>query len=122
MTRTVLIPVLLAGLLALAYGAYLAIGVMRQSPGNERMQEIGQAIREGASAYLNRQYTIIAAIGLALALVLYLGGFVNSVLGWKTALLFLFGATLSASAGYVGMNVSVRSNYRTAEAARRGVG
>jgi K(+)-stimulated pyrophosphate-energized sodium pump len=122
MTRTVLIPVLVAGLLALAYGAYLAVGVMRESPGNERMQEIGQAIREGASAYLNRQYAIIAVIGLVLALVLFLGGLVTPALGWKTSLLFLFGATLSASAGYVGMNVSVRSNYRTAEAARRGLG
>ncbi|MGC2191136.1 MAG: sodium/proton-translocating pyrophosphatase, partial [Candidatus Dormiibacterota bacterium] len=102
MTRTVLIPVLVAGLLALAYGAYLAVGVMRESPGNERMQEIGQAIREGASAYLNRQYTIIAVIGLVLALVLFLGGLVTPALGWKTSLLFLFGATLSASAGYVG--------------------
>ncbi len=85
------------------------------------MQEIGQAIREGASAYLNRQYTIIAVIGVALAILLALGGLINSSLGWQTALLFLFGAALSASAGYVGMNVSVRSNYRTAEAARGGL-
>ena len=122
MTRTVLIPVLVAGLLALAYGAILAFWVMRRSAGNEKMQEIGQAIREGASAYLNRQYMIIAVIGLVLALVLFLGGLVSPALGWKTALLFIFGAVLSASAGYVGMNVSVRSNYRTAEAARSGLG
>jgi K(+)-stimulated pyrophosphate-energized sodium pump len=122
MTRTVLIPVLLAGILAIVYGGALARWVLRRSPGNERMQEIGQAIREGASAYLNRQYTIIGAIGLGLAVLLALGGLINTSLGWKTALLFLFGAALSASAGYVGMNVSVRSNYRTAEAARGGLG
>ncbi len=122
MNRTVLIPILVAGVLALVYGGVLTRWVMRRSPGNERMQEIGQAIREGASAYLNRQYSIIAVIGVALAILLALGGLISSALGWQTALLFLFGATLSASAGYVGMNVSVRSNYRTAEAARGGVG
>jgi K(+)-stimulated pyrophosphate-energized sodium pump len=121
-TRTVLIPVLVAGLLALGYGGVLASWVLRRSPGNERMQEIGQAIREGASAYLNRQYIIIAVIGLVLAALLALGGLLSPALGWKTSLLFLFGASLSASAGYVGMNVSVRSNYRTAEAARGGLG
>ncbi len=122
MNRTDLIPILVAGVLALLYGGVLTRWVMRRSPGNERMQEIGQAIREGASAYLNRQYSIIAVIGVVLAVVLALGGLVSSALGWQTALLFLFGAALSASAGYVGMNVSVRSNYRTAEAARGGIG
>ncbi|MDA8331519.1 MAG: sodium-translocating pyrophosphatase [Candidatus Dormibacteraeota bacterium] len=122
MNRSVLILVLIAGLLALAYGGILTRWVLRRSPGNERMQEIGQAIREGASAYLNRQYSIIGVIGIVLAILLALGGFISSALGWQTALLFLFGAALSASAGYVGMNVSVRSNYRTAEAAREGVG
>jgi K(+)-stimulated pyrophosphate-energized sodium pump len=122
LTRSVLIPVVLAGILALVYGGVLTRWVLRRSPGNERMQEIGQAIREGASAYLNRQYSIIAVIGVVLAIVLTLGGLLNSALGWKTALLFLFGAGLSAGAGYIGMNVSVRSNYRTAEAARGGVG
>ncbi len=121
MNRSVLIPVLLAGILALLYGASLARWVLRRSPGNERMQEIGQAIREGASAYLNRQYSIIGVIGVVLAILLALGGLINSALGWQTALLFLFGAGLSASAGYIGMNVSVRSNYRTAEAARSGL-
>ena len=108
--------------MALGYGGVLASWVLRRSPGNERMQEIGQAIREGASAYLNRQYIIIAVIGLVLAALLALGGLLSPALGWKTSLLFLFGASLSASAGYVGMNVSVRSNYRTAEAARGGLG
>jgi len=122
MTRTVLIPVLAAGLLALVYGGALIVWVLRRSPGNDRMQEISRAIQEGASAYLNRQYTIIAVIGLVLAVLLALGGLVSPALGWQTALLFLFGAVLSAAAGYVGMNVSVRSNLRTAEAARGGVG
>ncbi len=122
MNRTILIPVLISGLLAIGYGLVLTRWVMRRSSGNARMQEIGQAIREGASAYLNRQYIIIALIGLGIAVLLALGGFLNSALGWKTALLFVFGASLSAAAGYVGMNVSVRSNYRTAEAARGGIG
>ncbi len=122
MTRTVLIPVLAAGLLALVYGGGLTVWVLRRSPGNERMQEISRAIQEGASAYLNRQYSIIAVIGLVLAGLLALGGLVSPALGWQTALLFLFGASLSAAAGYVGMNVSVRSNLRTAQAARSGIG
>ncbi len=122
MTRTVLIPVLGAGLLALLYGGVLIIWVLRRPAGNERMREISRAIQEGASAYLNRQYTIIAIIGLVLAALLALGGLISPDLGWQTALLFLFGAGLSAGAGYVGMNVSVRSNLRTAEAARSGVG
>src|ERR1051326_3947938 len=84
-------------------------------PGNQRMQEIRAAIQEGASAYLNRQYTVIAIIGVVIAVVI---GF---TLGWKTAALYLVGAALSAAAGYVGMNIAVRSNLRTAEAARGGL-
>ncbi|HYR49184.1 MAG TPA: sodium-translocating pyrophosphatase, partial [Candidatus Eisenbacteria bacterium] len=83
--------------------------------GNDRMREIAAAIQEGASAYLNRQYTVIAIIGVAIAVVI--GFFIN----WKTAVLFVIGAVLSAAAGYVGMNIAVRSNLRTAEAARGGV-
>jgi Na+/H+-translocating membrane pyrophosphatase len=79
------------------------------------MREIAAAIQEGASAYLNRQYTVIAIIGVIIAVVI--GFFIN----WTTALLFVIGAVLSASAGYVGMNIAVRSNLRTAEAARGGV-
>src|ERR1700738_1764457 len=79
------------------------------------MREIAAAIQEGASAYLNRQYTVIAIIGVIIAIVI--GFFIN----WTTATLFVVGAVLSAAAGYVGMNIAVRSNLRTAEAARGGL-
>src|SRR3979411_988618 len=79
------------------------------------MREIAAAIQEGASAYLNRQYTVIAIIGVVIAVVI--GFFIN----WSTATLFVIGAVLSAAAGYVGMNIAVRSNLRTAEAARSGL-
>ena len=79
------------------------------------MKEIAKAIQEGAQAYLNRQYTIIAGIGAVIFL------FLTFTLGWKTGVLFLIGAVLSGAAGYVGMNISVRSNLRTAEAARGGI-
>jgi len=111
----VLLPVGAAGLLALLYAGYLITWVLRQPQGNERMGEIARAIQEGASAYLNRQYTIIAGIGA----VIYV--FLSITLGWKTGVLFLMGAVLSAAAGYVGMNISVRANVRTAEAARAGL-
>jgi K(+)-stimulated pyrophosphate-energized sodium pump len=113
--RVVLVPIGAAGVLALIWAAFLIVWVLRQPPGNERMQEIAHAIQEGASAYLNRQYTIIAAIGL----VIYV--FLTFTLSWQTGVLFLMGAILSGAAGYVGMNISVRANVRTAEAARGGV-
>ncbi len=97
------------------YAVYLIFWVLRQPEGNERMREIATAIQEGAQAYLNRQYTIIAAIGAVIFV------FLLFTLGWQTAVLFLLGAALSAAAGYVGMNISVRSNLRTAEAARGGL-
>src|SRR6202521_5432363 len=96
--------------------AVLLIGlVLRLPTGNDRMREISAAIQEGASAYLNRQYTVIAIIGAVIAAII--GFFIN----WKTAALFVLGAVLSAAAGYVGMNIAVRSNLRTAEAARGGL-
>ncbi len=103
------------GVLAVLFAAALTLLVLRSSPGNARMQEISAAIQEGASAYLNRQYTVIAVIGVVIAIVIGL------TLGWVTAILYLVGAALSAAAGYVGMNVSVRANVRTAEAARSGL-
>src|ERR1700736_3028108 len=113
--RAVLLPIGAAGLLALLFAVYLIFWVVRQPQGNDRMREIAKAIQEGAQAYLNRQYTIIAGIGAVIFL------FLTFTLGWKTGVLFLIGAVLSGAAGYVGMNISVRSNLRTAEAARGGI-
>jgi K(+)-stimulated pyrophosphate-energized sodium pump len=113
--RAILLPIGAAGLLALLFAIYLIFWVLRQPQGNDRMREIATAIQEGAQAYLNRQYTIIGGIGAVIFL------FLTFTLGWKTGVLFLIGAVLSGAAGYVGMNISVRSNLRTAEAARGGV-
>jgi K(+)-stimulated pyrophosphate-energized sodium pump len=102
---------------AVAYGIYLTTWLLRQPAGNERMQEIARAVQEGAAAYLRKQYTAIALASIVPFLLL---GFYNK-LGWGTAVGFLVGAVLSAAAGFIGMNVAVRSNVRTAEAARSGL-
>src|SRR5947207_1675388 len=103
------------GLAAVAFAVVLIVLVLRLPTGNDRMREIAAAIQEGAAAYLNRQSTVIAIIGVAIAIVI--GFFVN----WTTAGLYIVGAVLSAAAGYVGMNIAVRANVRTAEAARSGL-
>src|SRR3989440_609202 len=103
------------GLAAVLFAVVLIFVVLRQPPGNARMQEIAAAIQEGASAYLNRQYTVIAIIGVVIAIVIGIG------IGWKTAALYVVGAVLSAAAGSVAMTVSVRANLRPAEAARGGL-
>ena len=108
---------LLCSAAGIAAGIGFTIWLLRQPPGNERMQEIGKAIQEGAAAYLRRQYLTIAAVA-AVPFIL-LG--IYEDLGWGTAFGFLTGAALSAAAGFIGMNVAVRSNMRTAEAARRGL-
>jgi K(+)-stimulated pyrophosphate-energized sodium pump len=102
---------------AIAYGIGLTVWLLRQPAGNERMHSIQRAIQEGAAAYLKRQYMTIAAVSIVPFLLL---GFYHK-LGWGTAIGFLVGATLSAAAGFIGMNVAVRSNVRTAEAARHGL-
>src|SRR4051794_26385940 len=102
---------------AIIYGLWLTTWILGRPAGNERMQEIARAVQEGAAAYLRRQYQTIAVVAIVPFLLL---GFYNK-LGWGAAIGFLIGATLSAAAGFIGMNVAVRSNVRTAEAARTGL-
>jgi K(+)-stimulated pyrophosphate-energized sodium pump len=108
---TTLWLIVLCGVLAIAYAIWATISVMSANPGSERMQEIAAAIREGAQAYLRRQYTTIAVAGIVIFLI------VGFFLGWLVAVGFAVGAILSGAAGFIGMNVSVRANVRTAQAA-----
>jgi K(+)-stimulated pyrophosphate-energized sodium pump len=108
---------LLAGLLAIVAGVGLTANILRLPDGNEKMRAIAAAIQEGASAYLNAQYRAVAVVAAVLFVVLlFIPG-----LGFTTALYFLVGAVASAAAGFIGMNVAVRANVRTAQAANNGL-
>jgi len=110
-----LVFALLCGIFAIAYGAWSVLWILKQPEGNERMREIALAIQQGASAYLNRQYTTISIVGAILCIAL------GIALDLYTAIGFLIGAVFSGAAGYIGMNISVRCNLRTAEAANSGL-
>ena len=107
--------VIACGAVALFYGFYASRSVLSSSAGTQRMQEISGAVQEGAAAYLNRQYTTIAIVGVVVAVILFF------LMGTRVAVGFLIGAILSGAAGYVGMNISVRANVRVADAARQGL-
>ena len=102
---------LVCSVVAILYGAFSVRWILAQPEGNERMREIAAAVQQGASAYLNRQYTTIGGVGFILFIALGLA------LDWYTGFGFLIGALFSGAAGYIGMNISVRANLRTAEAA-----
>src|SRR3990167_1481680 len=105
----------ISSVVVILYGLVLAKIILKKNAGNEKMQSIAEAIAEGAKAYLNRQYKTISIIAVILFVIIWIG------IGLTSAFGFILGAILSALAGYIGMNVSVRANSRTAEAAKTGL-
>ena len=115
MSDSLLFALLCAGA-AIVYGVISYRWIVAKPTGNKRMEEIAAAIQEGASAYLNRQYSTIAVVGVILFLLIGFG-----LKSWETAIGFAIGALLSGMTGFIGMNISVRANVRTAEAAKDGL-